>query len=339
LFETFTALAGLIPSETLKKYGTLAATLFADYGAPNEAYFAHADWVLRRAEEEGVLVLLTPSYTGYNGGTQGWYRAMVMNGPDRLRQYGEFLGRRYRHFANIIWVHAGDYDPPKKDLVRAIAEGIRTFDPRALHAAHGSPETAALEYWADERWLRINNVYTYEPVCPSMLEAYTRPPRMPLFLIESAYENEHEVTEQRLRAQAYQAVLCGASGQVFGNNPLWHFDGPGIYPAPITWQEALDSRGAKSMTYLRHLLAGLPWWLLEPDAEHTLLTGGFGPEDDQAVAAVAVDRSLAIVYLPDDREITVDLEELAGPKIAARWYDPANGGFTIVDGSPFPAAG
>src|SRR5690606_28981496 len=205
--------------------------------------------------------------------------------------------------------------------------------------AHGAPETAALEYWADESWLHINNVYTYEPVCPSMLEAYTRPPRMPLFLIESAYENEHEVTEQRLRAQAYQAVLCGASGQVFGNNPLWHFDGPGIYPAPITWQEALDSRGAKSMTHLRHLLAGLPWWLLEPDAEHTLLTGGFGPEDDRAVAAVAADDSLAIAYLPDDREITVDLGELAGPQIAARWYDPANGSFTVVDGSPFPAAG
>jgi hypothetical protein len=338
-FTTFTALADLLPFETLRKYGTLAATLFADYGAPNEDYFAHADWVLRRAEEKGLLVLLTPSYTGYNGGTQGWYRAMIMNGADRLRQYGEFLGRRYRDFANIIWVHAGDYDPPHKDLVRAIAEGIRKFDSRALHTAHGAPETAAIEYWHDESWLQINNVYTYGPVCPSVLEQYARPQTMPFFLIESAYENEHEVTERRLRTQAYHAVLCGAAGQVFGNNPVWHFDGPGLYPAPGTWQQALDSRGAQSMTHLGALLEDMPWWLLEPDSDRTLLTDGIGPEDQRAVAARTSDRSLAIVYVPASREITVDLEELAGPIVAARWYDPAHGRFSSVSGSPFPTVG
>ena len=337
-FETFAALAALLPFETLRKYSTLAATLFADYSAPNEDYFAHADWVLRRAEEKGFLVLLTPSYTGYNGGTQGWYRAMIMNGTDRLRQYGEFLGRRYNDFANVIWVHAGDYDPPQKDLVRAIAKGIRKFDSRALHTAHGAPETAAIDYWHDESWLQINNVYTYGPVCPSMLEQYARPQRMPLFLIESAYENEHEVTERRLRTQAYHALLCGAAGQVFGNNPVWHFNGPGLYPAPVTWQEALDSRGARSMTHLRALLAGMPWWLLEPDSDNSLLVDGSGREEQEAVAARARDRSFAIVYVPGSREVTVDLEELAGPRVAARWYDPAHGRFSMVEGSPFSAA-
>ena len=47
-----------------------------DYTAPNEAYFAHADWVLRRAAATGFLVLLTPSYTGCCGdaGTKRWSR-------------------------------------------------------------------------------------------------------------------------------------------------------------------------------------------------------------------------------------------------------------------------
>jgi hypothetical protein len=338
-FETVAALADLLPSQMLAKYGTLAATLFADYGAPNEAYFAHADWVLRRAAEKGFLVLLTPSYTGYHGGTQGWYRAMVANGPDRLRQYGEYLGRRYRDFANIVWVHAGDYDPPQKDLVRAVAEGIRAFDPRALHTAHGAPETAAIEYWQDEPWLDVNNVYTYGPVCAPALEQYDRPQRMPFFLIESAYENEHGVTERRLRAQAYHAALCGAAGQIFGNNPLWHFDAPGLHPAPVTWQEALDSRGAQSMTHLHDLLTSMPWWQLEPDSDHTLLSDGVGAEDERAVAARTADGSWAIVYVPASREVTVDLAQLAGPDVAARWYDPAEGRFSVVGGSPFPAAG
>jgi hypothetical protein len=41
------------------------------YNTPNRAYFRHADWVLRRAAERGFLVLLTPSYLGIGGGSEG----------------------------------------------------------------------------------------------------------------------------------------------------------------------------------------------------------------------------------------------------------------------------
>ena len=335
-FVAAAALADLLP---LGHHGTSSTTLVIDYARPNEAYFDHADWVLRRAAEEGFLVLLTPSYVGWEGGTQGWYRAMSVNGPDRLRQYGEYLGRRYRDFPNILWVHAGDYNPPDKDLVRAVAEGIAAFDPRALHTAHCAPGTAAIEYWQGEPWLDVNTVYTYGPVHTAALEQYARREGMPFFLIESAYENEHEATEQRVRRQAYQAVLSGAAGQVFGNNPIWHFDGPGIHPASVSWQEALDSRGAQGMTHLHNLLASVPWWQLEPDADHTLLTDGLGSEDERAVAARTADGSLAIVYMPGSRTVTIDLAQLAGPAVAARWYDPADGGFSLIGGSPFPATG
>jgi Protein of unknown function (DUF4038)/Putative collagen-binding domain of a collagenase len=322
-FEALAALDDLVPFLS-----------FADYTKPNEDYFAHADWVLRRAAERGFLVLLTPSYVGWEGGSQGWYRAMAANGPARLRQYGEYLGRRYRQFDNIVWVHAGDYNPPEKELVRTIAEGIATFDPGALHTAHTAPETAATEYWQGESWLDVNNVYTYGPVHAAARAQHARPEGMPFFLFESAYENEHDVSEQRLRTQACQALLSGAAGQVFGNNPIWHFDGPGLFSAPMTWQEALDSRGAQSMTHLRDLVNTMPWWLLEPDSDHTLLTDGLGPEDERAVAASTADGSLAMVYIPGSREITVDLARLAGPLVEARWYDPADG-----SGPPFSTTG
>ncbi len=337
-FAVIAALAEWLP-QRLAPYGTSLASRFADYTSPNEAYFAHADWVLRRAAEKGFLVLLAPSYAGWHGGSQGWYRAMVANGPDRLRQYGAYLGRRYRDFTNILWVQGGDYDPPDKDLVRAIALGIGEFDPRALHTAHGHPDSLVIDYWQGEPWLQVGSVYTYRPVYAAALEAYARPEPMPFFLIESAYENEQGITERDLRTQAYQAALSGAAGQVFGNNPIWHFHGPGLIPARATWQQALDSRGARSMTHLRALMATIPWWLLAPDIDHALLTGGLGPEDARAVAARACDRSFAIVYLPTSREITIELGELAGPQVVARWYDPADGRFCTVSGSPFPATG
>jgi hypothetical protein len=307
-----------------------------DFSTPNEAYFAHADWVLRRACQLGFLVLLAPSYAGHNGGDEGWYAEMVRSGPEKLLAYGQFLGRRYADLDNIMWVQGGDYNPPDKDLVRAVAKGIRETDPGALQTAHAGPGTAALDYWRGEPWLDVNNVYTYEPVWEATRTQYSQGGNMPLFLMESAYENEHGADEQRVRVQAYQAVLSGASGQVFGNNPMWYFDGPGLWPAPVTWKQALDGPGSRSMSQFANVMASVKWWLLEPDIQGRLLVGGLGGEKARVVAARASDRSFALVYLPTSKDVTLDLGQLAGPRIAARWRDPATGRTTDVDGSPFP---
>lgn len=298
----------------------------ADFSRPTEAYFAHADWVLKRAEERGFLVLLAPAYLGFRGGDEGWYKAIIANGSDRLRQYGEYLGRRYANFTNILWTHAGDYDPPQKDVVHAIADGIRKFAGDGLHTAHCAPETAAIEYWKDAPWLNVNNVYTYGPVYAASLRQYLRPEKMPFFLMESRYEFETDTGhQQRMRAQAYYALLTGAFGHVFGNNPIWHFDGPPIYPPPMKWREALSSPGSRSMAPLRSFFESIPWWTLEPEPSSGLLTGGRGAQFERAVAARTADASLVIVYIPTNREISVDLARLRGPVISAAWIDPSDG--------------
>jgi hypothetical protein len=297
------------------------------FSALNEEYFAHADWVLRRAEEFGFLVLLTPAYLGYGGGQEGWYEAMKAAGPERLYHYGRLLGARYKDRRNIVWVHCGDYDPPDRRLIRAIADGIREEDKGALHTAHGGPETDILEYWNDESWLAFGNIYTYKPVWMQAQKRFSRSDRKPFILIESAYENEHGATELRVRAQAYQALLSGACGQMFGNNPIWAFGARTAFDPPMTWREALNSRGAQSMTHLRDLFAQLPWWRLVPDFEETFLLGGHGRNDGRAVAAVDSERRFALVFLPSARPVTLDLERLTGGEPSARWYDPAAGQF------------
>jgi uncharacterized protein DUF4038/collagenase-like protein with putative collagen-binding domain len=316
-------------------YGDRPFTADGDYATPNDAYFDHAEWVLRRACELGFVVLLTPSYVGNGGGDEGWYREMTESGTAKLRAYGRYVGGRFGDLDNIVWVEGGDYNPPDKDLIRALADGIRESDPDALQTAHGSPGSAALEYWSGEPWLSINNVYTYAPVYEAALDQYAGS-KMPFFLIESAYENEHEAGGQRVRMQAWQALLSGASGQIFGNNPIWHFEGPGIYPVTASWQQELGSPGARSMTVLHQLVASLPWWLLRPDASGSLLTEGQGGAAARGVAALAADGSFALVYLPTARRITLDLAGLRGPRIAARWHDPSTGEIVPVDGSPFP---
>ena len=309
-----------------------------DFTTPNEAYFAHAEFVLRRTAEEGFLVLLAPAYVGAGGGPHGWYQEMLANGVSTMRRYGAYLGRRYRSLDNIVWVHGGDYSAPRREIIDSVAEGIVSEIPGSLHTAHGSPGLTAADHWGDAPWLALNNVYTYDPVASEAARAFGLSPPKPFILIESRYEEPGQVDEWQVRGQAYQALLSGAAGHVFGNAPIWHFDGPGTEPPGLDWRAALSSRGAVSMTHLAALLVALRWWDLVPDLEGEVLVGGRQKGRAQAVAAATHDGRLAIVYSPTIRTLKIALARLAGPRVRARWYDPSAGLFFEALGSPFATA-
>lgn len=308
-----------------------------DYRTPNPAYFGHAEQVLRMARDKGLLVLLTPSYLGAGGGPEGWWQAMVANGPSRLHAYGRFLGQRFREFDNVIWVNGGDFDPPDKAPVRAIAEGLRETMPNALQTAHAGAEQSGLDVWAGEHWLGIDTVYSYDSVGARARQAFERPEKLPFILIESAYENEHGASEERLRSQAWRAILGGAAGQIFGNNPIWHFDGPGIYRSPTGWREALDSRGARSMTHLRALMEDVPWSTLTPDTDGRVLKGFSGPEA-KGVAAAAGDGSLVMTYTTSSDPLTLDVRGMESVGMRERWFDPSSGRFGRAIGAGPPSS-
>ncbi len=308
-------------------YGDAPFTTDGDFSTPYEAYFAHADWVLDQASARGLVVLLAPAYVGFGGGEDGWYQHMRASGPDKLRGYGRFLGRRYGHMRNIAWVHGGDFNPPDRNLVRVVAEGIREFDSTSLHTAHCGPETIATDYWQGESWLDFNTLYTYHPVHLQASRALESRALRPFILLESAYEHEHGAGEHRVRMQAYQALLTGAAGHVYGNNPMWHFDGPGLYPAPGDWRSELGSRGALSMAHLLSFFETIPWWQLTPDFDGRVLVSGAGPDQRRAVAAWT-DDGLAIVYTPERRALGISTAMLKGTRIEVRWYDPSSGNFS-----------
>ena len=298
-----------------------------NFSSPNEAYFADADWILERARERGLLVLLTPAYLGANGDDQGWYREMQAAGPDILKSYGRYVGQRYRHFRNIIWVQGGDYDPPEKKLVNAIAEGIRETNPSALQTMHAAGEANVLLRWGGEKWLDIDTVYTYGNVAEAVLKRYLTKPERPFFFIEGIYEGEHNSTEQSLREIAYDAVLSGAGGQVFGNNPVWHFSGSGLFDQSMSWQEALSSRGAQSMTHLKAFFDTIAWWSLEPE-QGKLLVAPNPPLPGYAIGSRSADGNLAVIYLSDRSSVTLNKAALSPATQYARWFDPSSGQFS-----------
>jgi hypothetical protein len=66
-------------------------------------------------------------------------------------------------------------------------------------------------------------------------------------------------------------------------------------------------------------------------------TGSLG-SNDYLTAARTPDGSLVMAYMPTIRTITVDMSNLSG-SATAQWYDPSNGTYTAIAGSPFANTG
>lgn len=295
-----------------------------DFSRPNDRYFSDAEHVLDAALQAGMLVLLAPAYAGANGGPQGWYSEMATAGPEALRAYGRYIGKRYARYPNIVWVQGGDYDPPDRGLVDALAEGVAEGAPGAIQTVHANRDTVTSAYWPDAKWLALDTVYTYDDVAAAAQARYRAGPCRPFFLIEARYEGEHGVTAAEARKIAYGALLSGASGQVFGNNPVWHFGGPALYDTPTGWREALASEGAKSIGHLAGLFAGFDWWKLKPD-DGRFMRRVEGAPSATTVSAVADDGTFAVAYIAGAVSIDLDPHALTASTGTVEWYDPSTG--------------
>jgi hypothetical protein len=173
----------------------------------------------------------------------------------------------------------------------------------------------------------VDTVYRYQPDLWKPLRAnYARQPTRPCVLIETTYEGEHNSTPAQIRRQAWMAMLCGACGQFFGNNPIWHFDGPGLFKTDVSWQQALDSPGSRDMARLGAFFATRPWSRLRPDLEDKLVSAGRGDGPCLITAACTTERTLALLYIPADgngpRTFTLNLSSFPGP-VTAHWFNPA----------------
>lgn len=297
----------------------------AAFDKPNDAYFKRAEAFVEAAARRNMLVLLAPAYLGANAGPQGWYLTMSQAGPEKLKEYGRYVGRRFAGYPNVIWLQGGDHDPADRSLVTAIADGIAESAPGALQTVHANRDTVTDVFWKGANWVGIDTVYTYDDVAGATLARYRTGPRRPFFLIEGRYEGEHGVEESEVRLIAYSALLSGAGGQVFGNNPVWHFSAEGLFATSQTWQEALYSPGARSMTALARFFTALRWWDLRPD-EGELLKGA-DMADGQAFAARDRQGKFAVIYVGDTGRLRLDADRVSGGETTLRWYDPSNGTF------------
>jgi len=311
---------------------------------PNDAYFAHVDYIVKSAAAKGIVILLDPLFLGYGCGSEGWCAEVQAATTSQMMAWGQYVGTRYKDYDNIVWVIGGDTDPtPVQSKVQAVVDGILSADSRHLFTAHNAPEQMAVTPWPGAAWLNVNSVYTSSnTLYRQVLSAYSISPPKPVFLIESAYENEHVLTNQALRAQSYWTVLSGGFGHVFGNCPIWGFGfARSQFCTSTDWKAQLNSEGSVNMQHFQALFNSRHWHTLVPDASHVVLTAGYdgtsGDPADYATAASAADGSSIIVYLPTSRSVTVSGAHLAGSMMMAWWYNPGNGGASLI--GTYPTAG
>ena len=88
-------------------------------------YWDNVDYIVRRANELGLYVGLLPTWGCY------WHDGQNPPfNPENARQYGEWIGQRYRE-AKVIWILGGDRNPENdrhRNTIRAMADGLRKGD-------------------------------------------------------------------------------------------------------------------------------------------------------------------------------------------------------------------
>lgn len=302
-----------------------------DLTTPNEAYFAHVDTIVRLAATNGLQLLFNPLDTG------GWTDTALTNGSARCRQYGQFLGNRYKDFPNIIWLHGNDFQTwrtaSNNAAVSAIALGIKDTDTNHLQTVQlDFPVSGSLD---STNWAAIVNVdsaYTYYATYARVLQEYQRTNRMPVVMIEAHYEYQTNYygdfgTAPVLRRQAYWTMLSGAIGHCYGNSAVWRFK-PG-WDAPAIF----NSVGVTELKHSTALFQSRRWQAFEPDINHTVLTAGFGTfstnsavsSNNYATCARETNGHTVMIYAPTQRAMTVNLTKVSGTNALAWWFDPRSG--------------
>jgi hypothetical protein len=312
-----------------------------DPGQPNEAYFAHVDWIVKKAAEKGLFVGMLPTW-GDKVVLESWGKGPVVfpaDKPDVARGYGRFLGERYRDQPNIIWILGGDRKGAGFEAVwNAMAAGISEGDSgRHLKTYHPGGGSSSSAWFHDADWLDFNMLQSGHSARDfandQMIEAdYARTPIKPVIDGEPRYE-DHPINwkpetgyfdDADVRQAVYWSVFAGGMGVTYGCHNVWQFYERGREPissARHPWVSSLRFPGAWDMLHLRRLLLSRPFQDRVPD--QSLIAGDH--DLGTAHARATRGRTYAFVYLPTGEPVTVRLGKTSGEDVMAWWFNPRSG--------------
>ena len=324
-----------------------------DVTKPNEKYFAHMDWVIKKAEEKGIFIGLLPTWG--DKWNKKWGEGPEIFSPENARIYGKFLGSRYKNSPNIIWILGGDR-PVETDLHKQIiiemALGLREGDGGAhLISFHPTGGSGSSQYFQNELWLDFNmrqngHSLSYTERYHQTADDYNLSPAKPVIDAEPVYEdhpinfnpdqNGHSVAAD-IRRPLYWDLFSGACGHTYGHHSVWQMYSPEREPINrplMPWYDAIDQPGAAQMVYGRLLMESRPFLNRIPDNSIILTsdvpTSVPGAGAYQFVATRDQEGTYAMIYVPVGRKFNVHMDVIKGKAVNAWWYNPRNGSAKLI---------
>ncbi len=317
---------------------------------PND-YWDHVDYIIQSAARRSMIIAVLPVWgRRYVNATHPPYSQPVFSIPG-MRSYGEFLGKRFKEYSNIVWVLGGDVQAdaggPILGHYRSMAEGIihgitgetvhwdedSPLWDLALMTYHpdGSPLINSSRWFHNDPWMDFNMIETHRSrhaVYQAVQQDYAlADPVKPTVMAEPDYEGARPnmVTAGiHIRRQAIQSYFAGAAGFTYGGKIDQEGNGP-LWSPYNNWKEMLDMEGARSMTNIKSFCLGHSW----PDwtPVQNIIQSNAGEGELQKVAVFARQDSTYLIYFPDNSSANLDLANHypGTEEFIVKWYNPSSG--------------
>lgn len=339
-------------------YGTINNEA-PDLTTPNPAYWATIDTLVAAAASRNLLVGMFPLYLG-QGGADGWVDEgnanIAVNGDASINTYGAFIANRYKSFANMFWLTAGDTGAGF-DVENDLIVGINSISGQAS-GPNFSSERGGGSISTDGSGplglsTTINGAYDWQSVIGQCRRAQSYSTTIiPGFNIEQPYDEEGNdgtgvnaiFSTQPVRRYAYWAMLNVPNGFFYGNGFVWRFALVATGAGTDDYRNHLNTQMTQDISRLFTFAKSWPSWSkLLPSGLNgtaTLVTSGGGTvptgsgTDDQTyvASAVATDGTYQFAYFPPSvggrtpgTSATMTLAHMANKPIRARWWSPTTG--------------
>ena len=304
---------------------------------PENDYWDHVDWIVKKAQEKGIFIGLLPTWG--DKVTKMWGTGPEIFTPENARAYGRWIGARYKSAPNIVWINGGDRPADKSaEVWRALAAGVREGDGgRHLITFHPPGGRTSSAWFHKDDWLDLNMLQTghaRNTDSAARIDAdYRREPTKPVLDGEPTYEDHPLAFKPQngyadaldVRKYLYWDLFAGACGHTYGCHNIWQMMAPGrkaISWAHASWSDSLDLPGAGQMRHARALLESRPYLSRVPD--QSLVVAG------ERVRATRGD-GYAFFYVPTGKPVTVALGKISGEKVDAWWFDPRDGSAHAIE--------
>jgi hypothetical protein len=326
---------------------------------PNEKYFEHVDWIVKRANSLGLYVGLLPTWGDK-------WNLCFGEGPEiftagNAAAYGQWLGRRYRE-SGLVWILGGDHpvqSDRQSEIIYAMAQGLRNGDGGTHLITFHPPGGCGSSLWFQrEAWLDFNlrqNGHNAEFTgrYDQTRFDYERTPPKPVIDGEPLYEDHPLALDAQnygysvaadVRRPLYWDLFGGACGHTYGNHSVWQFwatNEPNLNFTLAPWTEEIEAPGASQMHFAKDLLLSRPFLTRVPDdtviVPDRVPTSVPGAGRYRFVATRDSNGSYAMVYVPVGRKFKVRMGLIRGDSVRAWWFDPRTGKARLI--GDFPAGG